>query len=155
MEMSDYLGQLAFLPAAAGFLSALYFFSCIGPPHSTSASWGGRRSKASLKKSTMLILVVTIHNIPEANICGAVFAGLMNNSKVTLAGAFALSIGIAIQNVPEVYCFTACQKRKRRIKAFIWYVFGIVEPIGGGITILLASKITPLLPSSFCISKEL
>jgi len=97
----------------------------------------------------MLILAVTIHNIPEGISGGAVFAGLlMNNSKVTLAGAFALSIGIAIQNVPEGFIVSLpVRGEKGRIKAFLYGMFsGIVEPIGGGITILLASKITPVLP---------
>ena len=94
----------------------------------------------------MLILAVTIHNIPEGISGGAVFAGLlMNNSKVTLAGAFALSIGIAIQNVPEGFIVSLpVRSEKGRIKAFLYGMLsGIVEPIGGGITILLASKITP------------
>ena len=97
----------------------------------------------------MLILAVTIHNIPDGISGGAVFAGLlMNNSKVTLAGAFALSIGIAIQNVPEGFIVSLpVRSEKGRIKAFLYGMFsGIVEPIGGGITILLASKITPVLP---------
>ena len=72
----------------------------------------------------------------------------MNNSKVTLAGAFALSIGIAIQNVPEGFIVSLpVRSEKGRIKAFLYGMLsGIVEPIGGGITILLASKITPVLP---------
>ena len=85
----------------------------------------------------MLILAVTIHNIPEGISGGAVFAGLlMNNSKVTLAGAFALSIGIAIQNVPEGFIVSLpVRSEKGRIKAFLYGMFsGIVEPIGGGIT---------------------
>ena len=141
MEMSDHLGQLAFLPAAVGFL--------VGIPHLHLGSEESEGPKASLKKSTMLILAVTIHNIPEGISGGAVFAGLlMNNSKVTLAGAFALSIGIAIQNVPEGFIVSLpVRSEKGRIKAFLYGMLsGIVEPIGGGITILLASKITPVLP---------
>ena len=102
MEMSDYLGQLAFLPAAVGFLVGIVFLLALDRliPHLHLGSEESEGPKASLKKSTMLILAVTIHNIPEGISGGAVFAGLlMNNSKVTLAGAFALSIGIAIQNV--------------------------------------------------------
>ena len=72
----------------------------------------------------MLILAVTIHNIPEGISGGAVFAGLlMNNSKVTLAGAFALSIGIAIQNDQKALCFTACRESEKRIKLFYMVCF--------------------------------
>ena len=149
--MSDHLGQLAFLPAAVGFLVGIVFLLALDRliPHLHLGSEESEGPKASLKKSTMLILAVTIHNIPEGISGGAVFAGLlMNNSKVTLAGAFALSIGIAIQNVPEGFIVSLpVRSEKGRIKAFLYGMFsGIVEPIGGGITILLASKITPVLP---------
>ena len=151
MEMSDHLGQLAFLPAAVGFLVGIVFLLALDRliPHLHLGSEESEGPKASLKKSTMLILAVTIHNIPEGISGGAVFAGLlMNNSKVTLAGAFALSIGIAIQNVPEGFIVSLpVRSEKGRIKAFLYGMLsGIVEPIGGGITILLASKITPVLP---------
>ena len=118
-------------------------------PHLHLGSKDSEGPKVSLKKSTMLILAVTIHNIPEGISSGAVFAGLlMNNSEVTLAGAFALSIGIAIQNIPEGFIVSLpVRGEKGRKKAFLYGMLsGIVEPIGGGITILLASKITPLLP---------
>ena len=139
MEMSD------------GFLVGIVFLLALDRliPHLHLGSEESEGPKASLKKSTMLILAVTIHNIPEGISGGAVFAGLlMNNSKVTLAGAFALSIGIAIQNVPEGFIVSLpVRSEKGRIKAFLYGMFsGIVEPIGGGITILLASKITPVLP---------
>ena len=126
MEMSDHLGKLAFLPAAVGFLVGIVFLLALDR-----------------------IIPHLHHNIPEGISGGAVFAGLlMNNSKVTLAGAFALSIGIAIQNVPEGFIVSLpVRSEKGRIKAFFYGMFsGIVEPIGGGITILLASKITPVLP---------
>lgn len=87
MEMSDHLGQLAFLPAAVGFLVGIVFLLALDRliPHLHLGSEESEGPKASLKKSTMLILAVTIHNIPEGISGGAVFAGLlMNNSKVTL-----------------------------------------------------------------------
>ena len=150
MEMSDHLGQLAFLPAAVGFLVGIVFLLALDRliPHLHLGSEESEGPEASLKKSTMLILAVTIHNIPEGISGGAVFAGLlMNNSKVTLAGAFALSIGIAIQNIPEGFIVSLpVRGEKGRNKAFCGMLSGIVEPIGGGITIFLPSKITPLLP---------
>lgn len=97
----------------------------------------------------MLILAVTIHNIPEGISSGAIFAGLLtNNTDVTLAGAFALSIGIAIQNLPEGFIVSLPVRGEHgRGKAcFYGILSGIVEPIAGGITVLLASYITPALP---------
>lgn len=151
MEMSAHLGRLAFLPAAVGFIIGIVFLLALDAivPHLHLGSKDSEGPKVSLKKSTMLILAVTIHNIPEGISSGAVFAGLlMNNSEVTLAGAFALSIGIAIQNIPEGFIVSLpVRGEKGRKKAFLYGMLsGIVEPIGGGITILLASKITPLLP---------
>ena len=107
MEMSDYLGQLAFLPAAVGFLVGIVFLLALDRliPHLHLGSEESEGPKASLKKSTMLILAVTIHNIPEGISGGAVFAGLlMNNSKVTLAGAFAAGAMIYVvveELIPE------------------------------------------------------
>ncbi len=103
-----------------------------------------------LNKSTMLVLAVTIHNIPEGISSGAVFAGLMTgNADVTVAGAFALAIGIAVQNLPEgfIVSLPVRSEGQGRWKAFLYgSMSGIVEPIAGGITVLLAAYITPVLP---------
>ncbi len=107
-------------------------------------------SKSSFGKSLMLVLAVTLHNIPEGMAVGVVFAGFATGSTtITIAGAFALSIGIAIQNFPEGAIIsmpllgTGISKRK----AFSYGLFsGIVEPIGALLTILLTSLITPILP---------
>ena len=97
----------------------------------------------------MLILAVTIHNIPEGISSGAIFAGIVSgNTNITLAGAFALSIGIAIQNLPEGFIVSLpIRSENGRGKAFFdGMLSGIVEPIAGGITVLFASFITPGLP---------
>ena len=151
MNQSAELGKLAFLPAAVGFWLGILFLLFLDHiiPHLHMGAETAEGPHTQLKRTTMLVLAVTLHNIPEGISGGAVFAGLlMNNSKVTLAGAFALSIGIAIQNVPEGFIVSLpVRSEKGRIKAFLYGMFsGIVEPIGGGITILLASKITPVLP---------
>lgn len=107
------------------------------------------RPGCSLKKSTMLILAVTIHNIPEGISSGAVFAGLLtNNTNVTVAGAFALSLGIALQNLPEGFIVSFPIRSERgRGKAFLLGVLsGIVEPVAGGITLLFVAYLTPILP---------
>ena len=151
MNQSAELGKLAFLPAAVGFWLGILFLLFLDHiiPHLHMGAETAEGPHTQLKRTTMLVLAVTLHNIPEGISGGAVFAGLlMNDSKVTLAGAFALSIGIAIQNVPEGFIVSlSVRSEKGRIKAFLYGMFsGIVEPIGGGITILLASKITPVLP---------
>ena len=151
MEMSEGMGKLAFLPAAVGFLLGIAFLLLLDRmiPHLHLGSDEEEGPKSSLKKSTMLILAVTIHNIPEGISSGAIFAGLLtHNSNVTLAGAFALSIGIAIQNLPEGFIVSLPIRSERgRGRAFAsGMMSGIVEPIAGGITVLLSRYLTPALP---------
>ena len=152
MEMSDYLGQLAFLPAAVGFLVGIVFLLALDRliPHLHLGSEESEGPKASLKKSTMLILAVTIHNIPEGMAVGVVFAGaMMENSTVSMAGAIALAIGIAIQNFPEGAIISMPLKSQgmSKSKAFLYgWMSGVVEPISAVITILLADLVVPVLP---------
>ena len=152
MEMSEAMGKLAFIPAASGFLLGIIFLLALDRliPHLHLGCDEAEGPKCSLKKSTMLILAVTIHNIPEGISSGAVFAGLLtDNANVTLAGAFALSIGIAIQNLPEGFIVSLPIRSEggSRGRAFLHGMFsGVVEPIAGGITVLLASYVTPILP---------
>ena len=151
MDMSGHMGKFAFVPAAAGFLLGIGFLLLLDEivPHLHIGSTECEGPKCSLKKSTMLILAVTIHNIPEGISSGAVFAGLItNNASVTLTGAFALSIGIAIQNLPEGFIVSLpVRNEKGSGKAFLaGSMSGIVEPIAGGITLLCAAYITPVLP---------
>ena len=98
----------------------------------------------------MLVLAVVMHNIPEGISSGAVFAGLAtDNASVTLAGAFALSLGIALQNLPEgfIVALPIRAEGSGRGKAFFYGALsGVVEPVAGGITLLLASYIAPALP---------
>ena len=104
MNMSEGMGRLAFVPSAVGFLFGIAFLLTMDKliPHLHLNSEKPEGTKSSLQKTTMLVLAVTLHNIPEGMAVGVVFAGLLaENSGVTLAGALALSIGIAIQNFPE------------------------------------------------------
>ncbi len=152
MDMSEYMGRFAFVPAAVGFLLGIGFLLLLDHivPHLHVGSEKSEGPRSSLNKSTKLILAVTIHNIPEGISSGAVFAGLLTyNADVTLAGAFALSIGIAIQNLPEGFIVSLPVRSDggSRGKAFLYGTLsGIVEPIAGGITVLLAAYITPVLP---------
>ena len=152
MEMSDHLGQLAFLPAAVGFLVGIVFLLALDRliPHLHLGSEESEGPKASLKKSTMLILAVTIHNIPEGMAVGVVYAGWMSGeTSITALGALALSVGIAIQNFPEGAIISLPLKAEgmKKGKAFVYGVLsGAVEPIGAFLTILAAGLIIPALP---------
>lgn len=152
MDMSESLGKFAFAPASIGFILGIGFLLFMDKmiPHMHLGAETNEGPKCTLKKTTMLVLAVTIHNIPEGISAGAVFAGLLtNNSNVTMAGAFALSIGIAIQNFPEgaIISMPLRSEGESKGRAFLnGTLSGVVEPIAGGITVLLASYITPLLP---------
>ena len=105
---------------------------------------------AHLKKTTMLVLAVTLHNIPEGMAVGVTFAGVMaQNTMMTMTGAFALSIGIAIQNFPEGAIISMPLKGQgiSRTRAFLYGALsGIVEPAAAFLTILLTSLVVPMLP---------
>ena len=104
MNMSQDMGKLAFVPASIGFLLGIGFLLVLDAviPHLHMDTDEPEGPRGSWKKSTMLVLAVTLHNIPEGMAVGVAFAGLMSqNSTITMAGALALSVGIAIQNFPE------------------------------------------------------
>lgn len=152
MEMSEGMGRFAFFPAAVGFAAGIAFLLAMDKvvPHLHLGCEENEGPKCSLKKTTMLVLAVTLHNIPEGLSAGAVFAGVISgNETVTLAGAFALSIGIAIQNFPEGAIISMPLRGAgiSRIRAFAYgSLSGIVEPVAGVVTLLLASYVDPVLP---------
>ncbi len=152
MDMSEDMGKLAFVPAAAGLLLGMLFLLAMDRlvPHLHMNCDEPEGMKCSWKKTTMLVLAVTLHNIPEGMAVGVVFAGMLQGQEmITLAGAFALSIGIAIQNFPEgaIISLPLLGEGFSRRKAFLYgAASGIVEPAGAAVTILLASYITPALP---------
>jgi len=149
MDMSEEMGKYAFIPAAAGFLLGILFLLGMdrAVPHLHMGAECAEGPKCSLKKTTMLVLAVTLHNIPEGM---AVFAGMLSqNTEITVAGAFALSVGIAIQNFPEGAIISMPLKSEGtgKGKAFLYGMLsGAVEPVAAVITILLAGFITPVLP---------
>lgn len=152
MDMAESMGKLAFVPAAVGFLLGIGFLLLLDKvvPHLHLDHDEPEGIKKEWKKSTMLVLAVTLHNIPEGMAVGVVFAGMIaGNSDITMAGAFALSIGIAIQNFPEGAIISLPLKSGglTRPKAFAFgAASGIVEPIGAFLTVLLARYIQPALP---------
>ena len=152
IEMAEEQGIVSWIPAAIGFLFGIIFLLVLDSiiPHLHLNSKKPEGIKAKLKNTTMMVLAVTLHNIPEGMAVGVVFAGILaQNTTITLAGAFALSIGIAIQNFPEGAIISMPLKNEgmSKQKAFLYGTLsGIVEPIGAIITILLTGIVTPILP---------
>lgn len=156
MEMSDDMGRLAFIPAAVGFMLGIFFLLALDHliPHlhmNSTEPEGTHHHHVKLRKNTMLVLAVTLHNIPEGMAVGVVFAGVIaGTGSVTMAGAFALAIGIAIQNFPEGAIISMPLKSENgmtKLRAFVYGTgSGVVEPIAAVITILLTRFVTPILP---------
>ena len=152
IEMSESQGKIAWVPATIGFLLGITFLLVLDSviPHMHLKSDKPEGIKSKLKKTTMMVFAVTLHNIPEGMAVGVTFAGaLTQNAGITMAGAFALAIGIAIQNFPEGAIISMPLKSEgmSKPKAFLYGTLsGIVEPIGAIITILLTNAVVPMLP---------
>ena len=153
MDMSKELGKLAFLPAVGGFLLGVLFLLLLDwlIPHLHLGSEEAEGHKSSLKRTTMLMLAVTLHNIPEGMAVGAIFVGLLSGgSEITLTAAFALSIGIAIQNFPEGAIISLplrSEKGMNRLRAFFYgAASGIVEPLAGALVLIASHYLVPILP---------
>lgn len=152
MEISVPMGKLAFLPAVAGFWGGTLFLLLLDYmiPHLHMDAKKAEGLPARLSRTTMMVLAVTLHNIPEGMAVGVMLAGLAEGaSQITLGGALALSLGIAIQNFPEgaIISMPLFANGKNRFRAFMGGVLsGVVEPIGGVLTILAAGLIVPALP---------
>ena len=152
IEMSESQGKIAWVPATIGFLLGITFLLVLDSviPHMHLKSDKPEGIKSKLKKTTMMVFAVTLHNIPEGMAVGVTFAGaLTQNAGITMAGAFALAIGIAIQNFPEGAIISMPLKSEgmSKPKAFLYGTLsGIVEPIGAIITILLTNAVVPILP---------
>lgn len=152
IDMAESQEKVAWLPATVGFLLGIIFLLILDSliPHLHFKSDKPEGIKAKLKKTTMMVFAVTLHNIPEGMAVGVTFAGaILDNAVVTMAGAFALSIGISIQNFPEGAIISMPLKTEgmSKTKAFLCGTLsGIVEPIGAIITILLTTEILAVLP---------
>ena len=152
MEQAAWMEKLAFFPAFVGFWIGVLFLLGLDHliPHLHAKSNQVEGPKSQLQKTTMMVLAVTLHNIPEGMAVGVVYAGLLSGStQITAAGALALSIGIAIQNFPEgaIISMPLRAEGESKVRAFLGGVLsGIVEPIGAVLTILGARLIVPALP---------
>ncbi|MBO5535511.1 MAG: ZIP family metal transporter [Clostridia bacterium] len=151
LESSEHMGMLSFLPAAIGFLIGVGFLLLLDEVtphmHFNNQDEGPR---TGLKRTTKLILAVTLHNIPEGMAVGVVYAGLRaGNAGITGAGALALALGIAIQNFPEgaIVSMPLRAEGMSKGKTFLFGVLsGVVEPIAAAVTILAASAVVPAMP---------
>ena len=146
------MGKFAFVPAVIGFWLGVLFLLALDfvIPHMHLGSSEAEGPKTNLKKTTMMVLAVTLHNIPEGMAIGVVYAGLLlGEQEISLAAATALSIGIAIQNFPEgaIISMPLQAEGMKKPKAFVLGALsGIVEPIGAVLTVLAAGLVVPVLP---------
>ena len=152
LDQSAHMGKWGFIPAAVGFLLGMGFLLLLDElvPHLHMNSEEAEGPKTTLSKTTMLLLAVTLHNIPEGMAVGVVFAGMLTGEEgISLTGAFALSIGIAIQNFPEGAIISMPLKAEgvSKGRSFLYGALtGIVEPAAAFLTILAAGFVVPILP---------
>ena len=152
IEQSEGMGKLSFLPAFIGFWVGVLFLLLLDRliPHLHIGSDKAEGPKSKLGRTTMMVLAVTLHNIPEGMAVGVMYAGfLAGNSQITAASALALSLGIAIQNFPEgaIISMPLKAEGQKKSKAFLGGVLsGVVEPVGAVLTLLAARLVIPALP---------
>ena len=152
IEQSEDMGKLSFLPAFIGFWVGVLFLLLLDHliPHLHVGSNQAEGPKSKLGRTTMMVLAVTLHNIPEGMAVGVVYAGFLSgNTQITAASALALSLGIAIQNFPEgaIISMLLRAEGERKGRAFLGGVLsGVVEPIGAVLTLLAAQIVIPALP---------
>ncbi len=152
IEQSADKGRFAFLPAFIGFWIGVLFLLLLDHviPHLHVGADQTEGPKSRLTRTIMLVLAVTLHNIPEGMAVGVVYAGLMNDSGlITAGGALALALGIAIQNFPEgaIISMPLFAEGKSKPKSFwLGVLSGAVEPVFGGVTVILAALVLPAMP---------
>ena len=152
MDQSSGAGSLAFLSAVIGFWAGILFLLGLDHliPHLHQKSHHAEGPHTRLRRSTMMVLAVTLHNIPEGMAVGVVYAGyLAGDGQITMMGALALSLGIAIQNFPEgaIISMPLRAEGMSKPRAFAGGVLsGAVEPLGALLTILAAGLVVPALP---------
>lgn len=152
IDMAKTQNIVEWIPGTIGFLLGILFLLLLDSiiPHLHLHTDKPEGLKSKIQKTTMMVLAVTLHNIPEGMAVGVVFAGaIAQNTGITIAGAIALAIGIAIQNFPEGAIISMPLKSEgmSKTKAFLYGTLsGIVEPIGAILTIALTNIVVPILP---------
>ena len=150
-QSGETMGKLAFLPAAIGFLLGIAFLLLLDRliPHLHLNSDKAEGMQSKLPKNIMMLLAVTMHNIPEGMAVGVVYAGMLYGGGMSSSAALALAIGIAIQNFPEGAIISIPLKAEgmSKSKAFAAGVIsGAVEPLGAMLTVVAAGLIVPAMP---------
>ena len=152
LEQSEAMGRISFLPAVIGFWFGILFLFFLDHmiPHLHVGSQESEGPKTKLQRATMMVMAVTLHNIPEGMAVGVVYAGYLSGEQsISAMEALALAIGIAIQNFPEgaIVSMPLHAEGASRKKAFLQGMLsGIVEPLGSILTIMAAGMIVPALP---------
>lgn len=152
IEKSGQMGKFSFIPAFVGFWIGVLFLLMLDHliPHLHIGSEQTEGPKSKLRRTTMMVLAVTLHNIPEGMAVGVMYAGFISDTaQITAASALALSLGIAIQNFPEgaIISMPLSAEGENKGKAFFGGVIsGIVEPVGAILTLIAAQFIIPALP---------
>ncbi len=152
IDQSEALGRFAFLPAFIGFWVGILFLLLLDHliPHLHRGIDQTEGPKSSLSRTIMMVLAVTLHNIPEGMAVGVVYAGLVNGSgMITAGGAMALALGIAIQNFPEgaIISMPLYAEGKSKQKSFwLGTLSGAVEPVFGALTVVIAGLVVPAMP---------
>ena len=152
MEQSASLGRAAFVPALIGYWLGIGFLLILDHviPHLHRRGEQAEGPRSRLARTTMMVLAVTLHNIPEGMAVGVVYAGLLGSSpRITAGGALALAIGIAIQNFPEGAIISMplhAEGKSRGSAFFLGVLSGAVEPLFGALTVLAASLVVPAMP---------
>lgn len=152
IEQSENMGKLSFLPAFIGFWVGVLFLLVLDHliPHLHVGSNQAEGPQTKLGRTTMMVLAVTLHNIPEGMAVGVMYAGfLAGNAQITAASALVLSLGIAIQNFPEgaIISMPLRAEGEKKGRAFLGGALsGIVEPIGAVLTLIAAQFVIPALP---------
>jgi len=152
MDQASAMGKYSFIPAAAGFWAGILFLLLLDHiiPHLHNHGTEAEGPASKLKRTTKLVLAVTLHNIPEGMAVGVTYAGWMSgNDAITMTGALALAIGIAIQNFPEgaIVSMPLRAEGVSKNRSFLYGILsGAVEPLGALLTILLASHLIPSMP---------
>lgn len=152
IDQSEWMGKLSFIPAFIGFWLGVLFLLFLDHaiPHIHAATNEAEGPEVKLSRNTMLILAVTLHNIPEGMAVGAVYSGFLSgNSTISAMSAMALAIGIAIQNFPEgaIVTMPLLKEGYSKFKAFMFgIVSGIAEILGAVVTIMLTNVIVPVMP---------
>ena len=152
IEQSASMGQLAFFPAFIGFWLGILFLLLLDHviPHLHRSIDQAEGPKSALPRTAMMVLAVTLHNIPEGMAVGVVYAGLLGGSgNITAGGALALALGIAIQNFPEgaIISMPLYAEGKSKPRSFwLGVLSGAVEPVFGALTVIVAGLVVPAMP---------